>query len=362
MKPRAPIPASARRAFTLLELLVVIGVIVFVTFLLVPAFGRIIESAQYTAAINTVQAALGNARAQAIRTGRPTAVAFLFDPASERFTLQVLELAGQQSGTLSTFATFPTRATYAQPFRPALGSTPIELPKGTGVYGLAFNLSDDPNSGDYRIDSNTFAWYAGEVCRSGGQRIIPWLFPRNDPRNFTDLPADDQNAWSDTNLPRASVAQAVRHANSFFVQFDADGAVSTSTKAGGQNIANAYIEFTDGPVDANNSGTAPYDNPLAFDPESRGTAGNIPAAFSPNPEVVLRSVYQLAVVDLRALSKGTGIERPWLVRATGSAAPRASNVIADDVQALDISAWIENNAEIIGFNRYTGNAIRKALP
>ena len=51
-----------RSAFTLVELLVVVTIIAIGALLLVPAFGRISASINYTGAVNSVTATLGAAR------------------------------------------------------------------------------------------------------------------------------------------------------------------------------------------------------------------------------------------------------------------------------------------------------------
>ncbi|MEO1130549.1 MAG: prepilin-type N-terminal cleavage/methylation domain-containing protein, partial [Planctomycetota bacterium] len=104
---------SARAAFTLLELLIVVSIIVIGATLLLPAFGRVIESVNYSSAVSTVTAALGNARALAIRNGRHTGVAFYFDIEREVCSVQVLELNGQFGGSLSSVGGASRSSLYA---------------------------------------------------------------------------------------------------------------------------------------------------------------------------------------------------------------------------------------------------------
>lgn len=340
------------KAFTLLELLVVVAIIAIGATLVLPGVTRIIQSTNYTSALNTVTAALGNARAQAIRTGRPTGVVFLFDIENQITTLQVVEASGFQSGVLTDLPTSDLRHTYCEIFTPALGSAPIRLPEGVGVLGLSFFLAPATGTGSY-IDSDetTAHWYAGEqlAAGSGDPAQIPWVFPRNDPRHFFNN--DSLELLWDSNLRAAT--SAVRHANTFIVRFDANGAIINTSDSGGVRTANAYLEFTDAPIQLGDPDRETQDEALVFDPETGLGDGN-----SPNPELVLRSAQQLAIVDLNRLREATGIAAPWLVRSESALAPRG-NGDPDNDKVRQISRWVDNNAEIFAFNRYTGEKLRR---
>ena len=71
-------PSSTNRngAFTLLELLVVIAVIVIVTTLTLVAYRNVASDMRMSAAVQDVSASLEQARSRAIRDGRTTIVAF----------------------------------------------------------------------------------------------------------------------------------------------------------------------------------------------------------------------------------------------------------------------------------------------
>ena len=92
-----------KRAFTLTELLVVIIIIIIGATLLLPSAQRILESNSYASAVNLVSTTLANARAQAIRTGVPTGVVFLFDTQTQTCTMQVVEVQSRQGGVLTQF-------------------------------------------------------------------------------------------------------------------------------------------------------------------------------------------------------------------------------------------------------------------
>ncbi len=356
---------SVRRtlAFTILELLVVISIIALGTSLVVPAIGRIVESNNYASSINIVTGALGSARAEAIRTGRGTAVVFLFDIETQVMTLQVCEQQGRQSGSLTSRslpANTPRDSVFCRALRPVIGTVPIELPRGICVLGLSFSLAPE----DERIEDEipTAHWYAGEVIDEGNvDETDPWIFPRNDLRLFVDGTLDE--IWQ---AVPANVSEAVRHANTFMIQFDESGAISTNTSAGGVWTENAFLELIDAPILKNKPSEGAKDLPFTFDPEFALEEGS-PEDYTRNPEVVLRSAHQLAIVDLNRLGREVGIREPWLVRhADDTQAPMSSKVNAlftngDPVQRVrDISEWVDLNSETLSFNRFTGQVLRRA--
>ncbi len=91
------IPRSAlrRRAFTMMELLIVIGIVVLLLALSVPAFTWLTGSSSVAGAENTVSAMIGRARGDALGLQRDTGVLFFIDPASQRVALaEVTAISG----------------------------------------------------------------------------------------------------------------------------------------------------------------------------------------------------------------------------------------------------------------------------
>ncbi len=383
--------ARGRRGFTLVELLVVITVIAIGASLLVPAFGELLRSVNYSNAVNTVSGALGSARALAIRDQRHTAVAFLFDVEREVASVQVLQLQGQAAGSLSTLpgaSQGETRDAFI--YRPATGQVPIDLPKGTAVFAVSFQTA--PQNAE--IDQSTSSWYAGWREQTGALRPL-WLFPMNDGAMFTEhAPPQVRfrgvDPWdvlrgtapSGANVSPADARNAVRHAQTFVVQFAPDGSVVTTPRSGETFVPNAYVEYPNAPVDRSQPSEDPYDWPDIFDPENEGQFAPDPPGtpqqkdLSPNPEVFVRSADQLAVVDLNELARQTGIQRPWFVRPEGTGFPepqwlRDLGYFEQDVDTPDvdqmprhrlISRWIDRNGEILSFDRYSGKVIRRESP
>lgn len=362
-------PRAARRAFTVTELLIVVVIIAAAAVLVLPAVSQIVSSTSYTAALNQVSAALGNARARAIATNNTTALVFLFDIETERYTLQIVEL-DQGGASLTARAGGARNDSYARAFRPAAGIGPVELPAGIGVYGLSFSVSPQRDAnGDIvlseDIDNDTAAWYAGErLPLSGGREEVPWLFPRNDPLLYIAEPeATKDELWSG-DLDSGASEDAVRHAQSFMVMFDETGRVISVSLEGGIANPNAFLEFPNAPLDLSEApeDRKPVDGGTLFDPEV-----GLDRDVEPNPEVVLRAVQQLAIVDLNRLRSDLGDRifdtPPWLFRGDGSPSqmPQGRMTESDEIVA-DISAWVDNNAEVIGFNTYTGAIIKRSAP
>lgn len=391
--------ARLRRAFTLVEILVVVAIIVIATTIILPAFGQLLQSANYSAAINTVSATLGNARALAMQNQRETGVVFLFDIETQRCTLLIVEAASPRDGSLTANPSGARYGTHATVFRPARNTVPIELPRNTLVAGLALgnkiarNQPVPSNSPDpTRIDADTAHWYTGFEFQDPddiSNWITPWLFPRNDARLYMDVrvgadpgarDAIGRNPWSvlDGSIAGTLVdaRRAVRHANTFFIQYDAQGSIIPSSSA---DANSAYLEWIDLPIDYDAPADGPFDDPTTFDPEADGsTIGVNPSERSPNPEVVLRSADQLAIIDVALIRSQTAIERPWLVTPDSALAYengdpdwlnrvnrldiQGNPLYFDNRKVKLISNWIDRNAEVLAFSRYTGQVVRRAAP
>lgn len=84
---------GTKSAFSLVELLVVIGLIVVVMALALPAFNFISGSKSIDGATNVISAYLGRARAEAIAAGKPTGVLFYIDPVTDRRMMVMVQEA-----------------------------------------------------------------------------------------------------------------------------------------------------------------------------------------------------------------------------------------------------------------------------
>jgi len=128
----APTPPAARRgaaAFTLTELLIVIGLIVLVIALAVPAFKAMTGGRSIDAAQNQLAAVLGAARAEAIGLQKVRGVFFYTDPA----TLRVNAAIVQEVGFTPTKPP-PISPDYYLDLVP--DRDPVALPVGVGLQGI----------------------------------------------------------------------------------------------------------------------------------------------------------------------------------------------------------------------------------
>jgi type II secretory pathway pseudopilin PulG len=434
--------ATTRRAFSLFELLVVVGIIIIILILTVPGFAGLVKSNNFAAAVNQLAGTLEAARERARANNRQTAVAVLFDLDQEgdhRTRLLILEEAGR--GAMALRPEPGAGGQFATVFRPAANTTPILLPPGVMIFGLSRHhflpeggytallsgsatfmdrvISDGGDNPDER-NTVTSGWYVGAAFPDPDESEIlvnPWLAPRNDPRIYMDpvqggrdisAPIRDvaeisiEDLWSvirdnPETIPGfettpEDAVRYMRHAQSFMIRFSPNGSIiatsadTTQTDQAGY----AYLEFPDGPVATDPSVAdmigEPFDNPSRFDPEAAPRdrtlqQGGLPPTIAyetagPNPEVALRAVTRLAVVDLQDLQRGTGVSKPWLLRTAltdpdhqapwpdeyvpGDVAPIPSND-ADQLNALvrDVSRWIDRNAVLLDFSRYSGRVMRR---
>jgi len=88
----------SRRAFTLIEILIVIALIVLIIALAVPAFSYITGSRSVDAGENLVSAMLSRARGMAINSSQPVGVAFFRDPVTDRSGMAIVVSASQRQG------------------------------------------------------------------------------------------------------------------------------------------------------------------------------------------------------------------------------------------------------------------------
>ncbi len=381
---------GSHRAFTLIEMLVVISIIAIGLTLTLPAFLRLTESNNYASAVNAVEAALRKASG----SGREGGVVFLYDIHAKRCKLRLVEWV-TDDGLLFDPAAFSASAgavaLRAAVFRPVPGEPDIELPPGMAVYGMSFSHDDYSRAPFPNGWPNAYPgvarWYEGEVVFEPNPPAgLPsrvwrnsWLFPRNDVQFFMEnFNPNVVNGRHPTQVGAAQPNQAPlqnpwSYAQSFFVRFSAGGEMVGSSAPGPRD---AYLEFDDLPHSADPSVSPTSvgyvtDRPRSFDPFQY----EIDTVFSPprwvyNPEVRLRGVDLLAVVDMSRMAAETGVREPSLVRAAISGAQ--SPPLPTDKQAwvvddpsspnghlYKINQWIDDFGEVIGFTRQTGEVVKR---
>lgn len=128
---RQPVPRRPV-GFTLIELLVVMGIIVILIGLTVISVGAVARESRLSSGTNTVKAALGTARALAMKNGRITLVTFR--PRIEGDREQYLEaLFAEYSGQSLINRFDPNNIELVDRFVPVAGSEILAIPKGIKV-------------------------------------------------------------------------------------------------------------------------------------------------------------------------------------------------------------------------------------
>lgn len=161
-----PAPRAARRAFTLVELLLVVSIFVLLLVIAVPAFSNMLYSSEQSLAENALRQSLSAARDAAARNGpeQDAAAVFTFEP-DGRLTVLTCVRAGVLRDEPPASQRLPAVA--REVFVPLAGFTPIQLPRGWMVRGYA-----PPNSIDDSWYEDTYYALGAPVLRNGN-----WLFP-----------------------------------------------------------------------------------------------------------------------------------------------------------------------------------------
>jgi prepilin-type N-terminal cleavage/methylation domain-containing protein len=158
------------RAFTLVELLVVISIFLLVLAIAVPAFSSMMYSSEQSLAENALKIAMGSARDAAIRnaSGDDTAAVFTFEPGG-----RIGIVACQKAGVIHDIST--SEHLDYEIFVPVRGIDPVQLPRGWSVRGYARpGTIDDPNN----IGTQGFQnWYADTYPTQADRDAGNWIFP-----------------------------------------------------------------------------------------------------------------------------------------------------------------------------------------
>ncbi len=207
----------APRAFTLIELMVVVAIIVILTAITLPAVKALTQGNSQKQAVNLVSALLANARGVAITSHKPAGLLFYEDPSSKSQTAAQVVIASTITLTTSAAPAIniiraPSQAAQMLPYGVKIGTLAnsnstffntgdaftlhgrIILFDENGQLLLQNNLSRDPNltdaaavawnlSSDYSApaiviyDGNALqaALQSGQIASNSGANLFPWL-------------------------------------------------------------------------------------------------------------------------------------------------------------------------------------------
>lgn len=318
-----------RAGFTLVELLVVMGVILVLVVMTLPAFRAIQKSGRLSGAINAVTNILSNARAQAVREGRDVAVMFRFDTLRQTCSMEVL----RAEGVVYDADQVSEGMDAATVFVPVKGQAPVTLPRGAGVLGYGYGASRT-NQGNERLPRNWYGDVAAYYKYTATDKSDPWLQPRTDVR----VMAEDQTP-SDTDVARLET---------FIIRFSPEGTVVSNAEELGSLArgGDGFLELDD------------PDHPEYFvwRPQVR-PGGNLREEVV-HAEYQLRAVPMLVVVDLLDMGADLAIREPWMVLGQGYDEDRYNANGNSRPDQLEINDWIKANATPISFNRFTGELMR----
>lgn len=188
--PRAYVPPCLSSGFSLVELLVVIGLVVLIMALALPAFNFITGSRSVDGATNVVSAFVGRARAEALERGKVTGVLFYIDPATERRGMTLVTETNAKYDTAGGEVDNPYVDVYLDllPDRePILLPTGIDLQvidNGSRVAGgnalgapywdryLGFNAAVARPSAPQTLVGNARLAYGGVILFDGAGRLV----------------------------------------------------------------------------------------------------------------------------------------------------------------------------------------------
>ena len=314
--PTAPRP----RGFTLLELLVVIGIISMLAVVTVISIQRVTRDVKLSTGVNRVLGALSTARSEAIRTNNPTLLTFrivkdLDDPSQPAqvemvvagFTGEIVK--GDNDGIRMNASASTTDVCR---FIPSAAVAPRYLPEGIMVAGPAQDIGV--------VDDPTGTWN----FMSPG----PWT------------PIDDDGDG------RYDYYRSLEFGSAFGVLFGADGTVITRNPEAQTSASNRLYNWVDYDALRDNNGN------YLLNRTSGAGSSNTPffQQGETNAESFINVCQFLAVYD--------EVKAKQDIDYTAFVGAQASLGAGDFIEFRDriLGTWLDENADRIHFNRYTGLA------
>ncbi len=328
--PTHPRPApSPRRGYTLVEMLIVIGIIVLMVGIALPAFRAITGGRSEEGATNQVTSMLARARADAIATQQPRGVAVFTDATGQ---CRVAEVGA---------VTFGMWVKVNSP----------NLPYVKGNYVTYFPSSSSPPqyyvcTANILANSNTDisdATHWQQLVNGATSQAAAWasVWASVTPVLYDQLPDTDpvvlpvgvgvQVIADDSTLGSATTGKTDRYLHNGVLIFDASGRLSYQQQAFSQyGVIGGSAGFNLANV-------------------QRSTAG-----LTPSQQFLLDSSFGLVLYDREALAnQGFPAAEPTFV-----ATATYGTVGASPPSEADEEAWLDVNATPLLINRYTGALVR----
>lgn len=182
-----------RRAFTLVELLVVVSILVIVLTLAVPAFSSMLRSSERSLAENQFRAGIAAGRDAAIQSeSGDGAAVFFFEPGGRLSIVPCVHVATIRDRLTDVDPLTGEDATERDLFVPVANSEPLQLPTGWTVRGYAQAHTFDQDGSDPN------GWYDGPMW-AGRAKVGNWVFPET---GFYDHDAGDKGRSRQTFMVR----------------------------------------------------------------------------------------------------------------------------------------------------------------
>jgi type II secretory pathway pseudopilin PulG len=310
---------TPRKAFTITELLVVIGIIVLLIAIAVPAFSSMLQSTERSLAENQLKAAIAAGRDAAIRSeAGDAATVFFFTPGGRIIAIPCVAVAQIEDQDQNFDVT-------REVFVPVVGATPIQMPRGWGVRGFAPSgtLYTGPTAPPNGV-AQTERWYESYFGGAPLPNVSEgsWVFPET---GFYELQA---------------------------------AAVNNTTRPSGQRRQTFMVRFKSGSgdLDLSTTNTALVFDPVPGDPAAVATFRTSAPynSYRADQLRILTSVAPSPAVFVKRLISSPGVNEARLRQLLGNRSP--DTVLARPVTELALyeEARLASGIRARGLNRATG--------
>lgn len=340
----------ARSAFTLIEMLVVMIIIVILLGIAVPSFQSIVASSEAALAESLLKGGMRAGRDAAIRSSgdQDSAVVFFFEPGGQ-CSMVVCVKAGtllDQDGAGNTVS--------REVFAPSPTNQPIQLPRGWSVRGFAPAFSIGV-SNDVTQDPN-HQWYESNADRDLNSTEGNWLFPET---GFYNVDAADNGFNRQSFMVRFQAGTGlVKIADTRtclvvspgpFAQWRTNGVFGQYRADQAEDLTKFVTRVLTAPTSLS-------------DAQRRQLLG-----LRSSDSILCRAVSQLVLYEERALAAGLGVrpdrDTASLYRPFDPGTSVAPQYLAEaDVVQRAINRWLTGDTNLNGQHRSFNGANREDIP